>query len=75
MCRHCWRGLGLGVATYFAYFETRAFKTRCHRTLSREVASLGPAAVMAPLVLGALATWHLLILPELEQPPCSRASG
>lgn len=76
-CRHCWRDLGLFVAAYFAYFETRAYRTKCHRTLSREVESLGPLAVIAPVLMGAVATWHLLNLadpvPVREAPPpCGR---
>jgi hypothetical protein len=64
MCRNCWRGLGLFVAAYFAYFETTAFKVQCHRTLSREIEALGPLAVAAPAVIGALTTWHLLTLTD-----------
>lgn len=72
-CRHCWRGLGVFIAAYFAYFERRAFSTRCHRTLSREIEALGPLAVLAPAVIGALGTWHLLTLkdpvPDRAAPP------
>lgn len=63
-CRHVWRGLGVFVAAYFAYFERRAFSVKCHRTLSREIEALGPLAVVAPAVIGAVCTWHLLNLKD-----------
>jgi hypothetical protein len=63
-CRHCWRGLFAFVTVYIAYFETRAFRSNCHRTLSREVRELGPCGVFLPVVAGALFTAHLITLKD-----------
>ena len=65
-CRRCWLYLGAGFLAAFGVLEKRGWSNRCHRTLSREIASLGPAAVWSFAIAGPLFTWHLITLPELE---------
>jgi hypothetical protein len=82
-CKRCWAYWAVASLTSFTYLEARAYRHRCHRTLSRELRQvLGvhprrPWGQVSPLVFIAFGAWlshHLITLAE-EQPCFQPSSG
>lgn len=67
-CRRCWPAWALTTLAWFAVLEQRGYRGRCqHKTLSRELRELlGRRGCWLFAILGAVFSWHLLVLAEPE---------
>lgn len=74
-CRHVWRYSAAAVLATFVYLEDRGYRTRCHPTLSRELAAwsklLGEHGPWVFALGGAALSYHLVHLKDLPEPACA----